>query len=255
MADFQEARILLVEDDEIFADEFASLLASAGYDVRSIGALDRMLEEVDGFDPDLVLLDQFVRGQDSLLRVTDLRSRYPGPVVFVTSNNDESDRILGLELGADDFIMKLQKPREMLARIRAVLRRSRSGADHGSDERAGGQAGVPQDDGAGHGVWVNDPMARSIRAPDETVLSLTSIEYDCLVYLAARRGQKVARDELFTAVLRRMAGRSHDRTIDNLISRLRRLLSPYLGGTNPIQSVRGSGYVFVGFDLVGARVN
>src|ERR1700722_407482 len=119
-----DGRILLVEDDRAFATEFCAFLDTFGYFAEVATSLDQLKAVLESDEFELIILDQFLNGQDSLRYLAELRQKHLGGLIILTNNQDEADRILGLELGADDFIPKTQKPREILARVRAVLRRS-----------------------------------------------------------------------------------------------------------------------------------
>ncbi len=223
-----DGRILLVEDDQAFAGEFCAFLDSFGYSPRVEFSLDQ-LKFVSGSDQfDLIILDQFLNGQDSLRFLPELRQRHAGGLIILTNNQDEADRILGLELGADDFIPKTQKPREILARVRAVLRRS-------------GRADTPTS-----AAWEIDQARREVRGPDRQALPLTTAEYTLLLYIAGRQGQVIDRDELYRAVIGREKAGPFDRTLDNLISRVRKVIATRSDYADAFKSVRGRGYFYAG---------
>lgn len=225
-----DGRILLVEDDQVFASEFCAFLDTFGYAPQVETSLDN-LRSVAGSSPfNLIILDQFLNGQDSLRFLPELRQRHTGGLIILTNNQDEADRILGLELGADDFIPKTQKPREILARVRAVLRRSgRSGS------------AVPA-----AAAWEIDQARREVRGPDRQPLPLTSAEYSLLLYVVIRQGAVIDRDELYRAVIGREKAGPFDRTLDNLISRVRKVIATSSDYADAFKSVRGRGYFYAG---------
>lgn len=184
---------------------------------------------------DLIILDQFLNGQDSLRLLPEIRQRHAGGLIILTNNQDEADRILGLELGADDFIPKTQKPREILARVRAVLRRS-----------------VPQQPAPQAG-WEVDRLRREVRAADGQALPLTSAEYTLMAYVAGHQGEVIDRDDLYRAVIGREKAGAFDRTLDNLISRVRKAIAARSDYHDAFKSVRGRGYFYAGppLTLVG----
>ena len=235
-------RVLIVEDDATFAQELAGMLGSSGMQTLQVSDLSDVDPAIDRFKPDLIVLDQFLGAQDALSHVGRLSVQHTTPIVMLTGNSDEVDRVIALEIGADDFISKLQRPREILARIRAVLRRACGPCPAAPDTRS-----VP--DSPTSTAWKVKRSARRITTPTGTVLTLSSREYDCLIYLMDRTGKPVSRSELFEHVLRRAPRGPDDRSVDNMISQIRRRISPFLDDANPIQSSRNEGYVFVGFEF------
>ena len=242
--------ILIVEDDEAFATELTHLLTMSDLRVDWTDTLDHIEEKAASGQYDLIILDQFVRGRDAVAMLFNIQRHHTGALLILSGNQDETDRILALEMGADDFVCKTQRPREILARIRAVLRRvdrlppAKFEADGTSHE---------PDDAFGVEQWLLDEARRDIRTPRGEIITLTALQYDALVYMATRRGQLLSRAELYRHIIRRPAANPLDRTLDNLISRLRRDLTPYCGDTPLFKSVRGQGYVFIGFDLVPVK--
>lgn len=234
--------VLLVEDDDSFAQEFGEYLQNHGLTSTRIASLDNLGDQIRHLAPRVVLLDQFVGGSDALMLLSQLRTVYGGGLIVLTANRDETDRVVGLELGADDFIVKTQPPREILARLRAVIRRSMPAA---ATEEV---VDLPVEDTGGRGGWLIDLARRALFAPDGTQVRLTSTEFELLAYLSERTGQTATRAELYAAILRRPAYGSDDRAIDNLVSRLRAALAPFLPRHNPIKSMRGIGYIFIGLE-------
>lgn len=234
--------VLLVEDDDNFAREIAEYLQNHGLTSTRVASLDNLAERIRALAPRAVLLDQFVGGSDALMLLPQLRAAYAGGLVVLTGNRDETDRVVGLELGADDFIIKTQPPREVLARLRAVIRRSTPAP------AVEASADSPAQPLAGYGGWAMDVERRTLFAPDGTQVHLTSTEFELLAYLSARIGQTATRAELYGAILRRPPYGSEDRAIDNLVSRVRAALTPFLLRHNPIKSMRGIGYIFVGLE-------
>lgn len=222
-------RILIIDDDTELSGLLRELLTPEGYDIdthpggadaasRALGGgyglviLDVMLPEVNGFD---VLRD--------IRRSSDL------PVILLTARGDDVDRIVGLEIGADDYLPKPFNPRELTARIRAVLRRTHPRAHDG--DRI-----IVVDD------VVVDPGARSV-SRDHVVVDVTTVEFDILRMLVASAGQVVAREDLSQAVLGRALD-PFDRSIDMHISKLRRKLGDAADGSERIKTVRGVGYIY-----------
>jgi two-component system, OmpR family, response regulator len=222
-------RALLVDDDHKLAELLAAYLRP--HDVVVAHAPDgaRGLAALDGGGVDIVLLDVMMPGLDGLDVLRRLRARSAVPVVMLTARGDETDRVVGLELGADDYLAKPVYPRELLARIRAVLRRT---APRAPDQRlVVGDLEV-------------DPAARTARIGAGEPLPLTALEFDLLLALAERAGRVVSRDALWEA-----AGRGDvavgDRTVDVHVSHLRAKLGDDAREQRRLKTVRGAGYLLV----------
>lgn len=221
--------ILIVEDDEVLAGEVAQTLTRYGMTPLRASDWETALGLVRARAPDLVLLDQWLGDQDTVASLPEMRQLSAAPIVILTGNRSEVDRIIGLELGADDFLLKPISGRELVARIRARLRVM--------PERVEAPA-PPQ------GEWqISEPDRRVFR-PDGTPLSLTSAEFDLLALLARSPGTVHDRESLTRAVLRRPY-RPEDRSIDNLVSQVRQKIGSE--GDNVISTVRGAGYTFTRF--------
>lgn len=219
-------RVLLIDDDARLFELLATFLGDHGITLsraqngrEGLGALDQ-----GAFDA--VLLDVMMPGLDGLDVLRRIRQKSQLPVVMLTAKGDETDRVVGLELGADDYVPKPFSPRELLARLRAVLRRSSPTA--GSEELRVGDL-------------VIDVGARLVRMGDRTP-ELTGIEFDILLALARRAGRPVARESLLAE-----AGRSDvvvgERTVDVHVSHLRQKLGDDPKTPRLIKTVRGLGYV------------
>ena len=163
-----------------------------------------------------------------------LRSQSNVPIVMLTAMGEETDRIIGLELGADDYVPKPFNPRELLARIRAVLRRAGDGTEHRADAQGSRSWRF--------GGWVLEPARRRLLNPDGVEVPLTGGEYDLLVALAERPHRVLTRDMLLDLLRGRQAG-PFDRAIDVAVSRLRRKLEDDGRHAQLIKTVRGGGYV------------
>ncbi len=231
--------IILVEDDLTFAQELVEFLEAHGLTTSHLVTLDDLAGRLRDDHPDLLILDQFVAGNDSLPYLADVKTAFDGGVVVLTGNQDRTDRIVALESGADDFIAKSLDPRELLARLRAVLRRASSVA-------AKAPSASPQP--AADGTWQIDTRRLELRAPSRALVPLTRTEFQAMLVLVQKAGHMVTRDKLSTMVLERPFS-PLDRSVDNMISRIRKALEPHLGGQPAISSVRGKGYVFDAFSL------
>jgi len=182
----------------------------------------------------LVVLDLMLPGESGLDLARWLRSQGNVPIVMLTAMGEETDRIIGLELGADDYVPKPFNPRELLARIRAVLRRAGEAADRRID------ASVVQT--LHFAGWILEPARRRLLNPDGVEVPLTGGEYDLLVALAERPNRVLTRDMLLDLLRGRQAG-PFDRAIDVAVSRLRRKLEDDGRHAQLIKTVRGGGYV------------
>jgi two-component system response regulator CpxR len=221
--------ILLIDDDVELCELVTDYLGGEGFEVEATHAGDEGLERARSGDHELVILDVMLPGLPGFEVLRRLRETSSLPVVMLTARGDEVDRIVGLEMGADDYLPKPFNPRELAARIRAVLRRAEATPD------AGGVLAV--------GDLVVDLGERSVRVAGAEVV-LTGVELAVLEALARSAGRVVSRDELSRAALDRRAS-ALDRSLDVHISNLRRKLGPAAGGGERIKTVRGTGYQLV----------
>jgi two-component system OmpR family response regulator len=243
---FSPNDVLLVDDDDTFAEELGAYLISHGFEVDRSKTMEQAFERITNNMPDIVILDQFLGTVDSLSMINQLRQQFSGGLMVLTGNVESTDRIVGLELGADDFVSKVISPREILARLRSLLRRPQAYANSASEE-------VLMADNRPHiGRWVLDTSRHELFGPDGQLVHLTSAEFGTLRHLNAHKGQPVSRDDLSRAVLHRRFD-ALDRSIDNLVSRLRKKFESLDPNCRVLKTVRGEGYVFVGFDHDEAR--
>ena len=231
--------VLIVEDDVALADEMALTLADYGMRAIVANTWDAAIAEVNAQQPDLVILDQRLGRVDTLPRIGTLRALTAAPVLMLTGNRAETDRIVALEIGADDFLLKPISGRELVARIRAHLRRHQQARPA---ERAAATGDAPA--AAQPGGWALLMVERELRRGDGSLVPLTGAEFDLLAVLAEAPGQPVDRETLTKRVLRR-PWRPDDRALDNLVMHLRRKLGA--GGERAITAIRSQGYVFTGF--------
>jgi DNA-binding response OmpR family regulator len=225
------ARLLLVEDDPKLAALVQEYLQKNGLHVDIETRGDRAAERILRERPDLVLLDIMLPGADGFTICRDIRPSYDGPIVMLTARDEDLDELLGLELGADDYISKPVQPRLLLARIHAVMR------------RYSGTAATPSTARLVCGDFEIDSSNREAKLKG-TPLSLTTAEFDLLWLLASNAGQVLSRDD----ILRNVRGFGYDgtdRSIDLRISRLRRKLNDDPVEPRRIKTVRGAGYLFV----------
>lgn len=224
------SKILLVEDDQRLASLVQSFLQQHGFDVQVCDnglAADAMCR---AFEPDLVVLDLMLPGQDGFAVCRALRQWYKSPILMLTAKQSDIDQVLGLELGADDYVIKPVEPRVLLARIHALLRRSQPNQPLDSSRLAFGKLQLSQ-------------SAREAYYDGELV-ELTSYEFDLLWMLAQNAGQTVRRE----AIHKQIIGREYDgldRTVDVRVSHLRRKLGDNAETPFRIKTVWGKGYLFV----------
>lgn len=233
-ADVQPAtHVLVVDDDEEIRLLLARFLHNHGFIVTAARNGFEMREALDSKTIDLVILDLMLPGEDGLALCRKLRESSQIPVIMLTAMGDETDRIIGLEMGADDYLPKPFNPRELLARAKAVLRRTSATALEGSKGSAVKFAG-----------WRLDLVRRELISPDGAVTELTGGEYDLLVAFVEHPQRVLNRDQLLDLARGRTAS-SFDRSIDVQVSRLRRKLEGDPHRQTVIKTVRGAGYLFV----------
>jgi DNA-binding response OmpR family regulator len=222
--------VLLADDERELTDEMAAYLARYGLRTLVANSFPAALALLETHQPDAIILDQRLGPVDTLPHLPELRARTDAPILIVTGNREETDRVLGLELGADDFLVKPVSGRELVARLRARIRRPSSAP----------AAAPPKRD-----RWRLQPLERRLVRPDGSVVDLTTAEFDLLAALAATPGEVQTRDALTRTVFRR-PWRAGDRAVDNAVLHLRQKLEPELG-ERCIVTIRQVGYVFIGF--------
>jgi two-component system OmpR family response regulator/two-component system response regulator RstA len=222
--------ILLVEDDLRLAELVSRYLESSGFRVAIATRGDEVVAKVEHEPPDLVILDLGLPGEDGFTICRQLRHHYTNPILILTARDSDIDHVLGLELGADDYVVKPVEPRVLLARIGALLRRSRTLA---RSERKTLQ----------FGRLVINMTSRSVHL-DGQAISLSGNEFDLLMYLASHAGEIQSRETLFKDLFKREYD-GMDRMLDIRISRLRRKLGDEAETAERIKTVWGQGYLFV----------
>ena len=221
--------VILVEDDPPLRTLTARALQENGYIVRPAASAPEMWLAFEAGPPDLVILDIMLPGTSGIDLCRQIRKKSEVPIIFVSAKGSEADRVLGLELGADDYLAKPFGTRELIARIRAVLRR---GPDRQGEER--------QNIARFEGWEVSFPR-RELKSPGGAVVDLTGAEFDLLASFLGHPQRVIARERLIELSRTRL-GDSSDRSIDVLVSRLRRKLGGD-GQAAPIVTVRGVGYM------------
>ena len=223
-------RILVIDDDAELCKLVARFLSAEGFRVETVRTSTQGVERARSGEHELIVLDVMLPGMDGFEILRRLRAESRTPVLMLTARGDDLDRILGLEIGADDYLPKPFNPRELAARIRAILRRANASASAPSSAPL-----VVAD------LELN-PNSRVARIRGE-VLNLTTIEFDLLDKFMKSVGRVIGREELVKEVLGREFS-PFDRSIDTHVCNLRRKIGPYSNGTERIKNVRGVGYLF-----------
>lgn len=222
------ARILVVDDDPGIREVLCDYLAQHGYQAFGVGSATEMDRALAATPPDAVVLDLMMPGEDGLSVVRRLSGKGP-PIIMLSAMGEDTDRIVGLELGADDYLAKPCNPRELLARVRAVLRRPREGD-------------APSTPGLCFAGWRLDLLRRELTRPDGGAVTLSSGEFALLRAFAERPSRVLTRDQLLEAA-RGSDADVFDRAMDVQISRLRKKLDDG-SGSELIVTLRGEGYMF-----------
>ncbi len=218
-------RVLIVEDEEKIAGLLRDYLQQAGYDTHWIARGDKVVDWVKSNRPDIVLLDIMLPGKDGLSICREIRAFSNVPVIVVTARVEEIDRLLGLELGADDYVCKPFSAREIVARVKAILRR----------------VGEPSIEEAGNYRGLHIDAERFEASVDGVALELTPVEFRVLALLARSPGRVYSRDALIDSMY--LDGRVvSDRTVDSHVKNLRKKLVAATGDDAWIRSIYGVGY-------------
>ena len=226
--------ILIVDDDAEIRGLLGEYLRKQGYRATAVADGKGLRAALEQSRPDVIVLDLMLPGEDGLALCRDLRARSEIPIVMLTARGDETDRIVGLEMGADDYVAKPFNPRELLARVKSVLRRARSLPDNLKRE----ESGVCRFAG-----WALDLATRNLTAPDDVVVPLSGTEFRLLRIFLEHPNRVLTREQLIDLMLSRDAA-PFDRAIDVQVSRLRQRLREDAKEPAIIKTVRGQGYVF-----------
>ena len=232
-------RVLVVDDDPSVREMLAEYLGGHGYEVVQADRGTAMREAVEASLPDVVLLDLNLPGEDGLSLARFLRERFDVGIIIVTGATGVADRVAGLEIGADDYVMKPFELRELLARIKSVLRRMQARAP------AAVTVGTATPSGrAAVGACTLDMSSHQLFAADGHEIPLTAMEFDLLKVFLDHPNQVLTRDQLLT-LTRNREWEPFDRSIDIRIARVRRKVEADPDKPQAIRTVRGAGYVFV----------
>jgi len=219
-------RALLIEDDRKLAALLTEFLGQHGVEATVASDSAQALAALSGSRFDILLVDLMLPGMDGLALTRKIRERWNTPLIMVTARGDDADKIVGLELGADDYLAKPFNPRELLARIRAVLRRAEPGE-------------TPRFQSGG---LIIDFAAREVTV-DGNRQTLTAHEYELLCALARNAGRVLTRDQLLDEMKGEAADEAFDRSIDVHVSRLRQKIEPDPRRPRYVKTVRGAGYL------------
>jgi two-component system phosphate regulon response regulator OmpR len=237
-------RVLVVDDDGAIRRMLVEYLGAHGYAVREAGDGQSLRSQLEADLPDVVLLDVNLPGEDGLTLARYLREHYDVAIIMVTGAGETVDRILGLEMGADDYVTKPFDPRELRARIKSVLRRMQpnGAAPNGAaGERRDGRAPAGR---IRIGRCALDLASRQLFDGDGADVPITAMEFDLLKTFIEHPNQVLTRDRLLT-LTRNRSWEPFDRSIDIRITRLRRKVEADPDNPLAIRTVRGAGYMFV----------
>ncbi|MDE1147609.1 MAG: response regulator [Azospirillaceae bacterium] len=229
----ENIHLLVVDDDREIRDLLTRYLTRHGYRVTAARDGQEMRKFLADRNIDLIVLDLMLPGEDGLALCRAIRAESGPPVVMLSAMGEDADRILGLEIGADDYLPKPFNPRELVARIKAVLRRSQ-GSTNGAAPAAGAFS---------FAGYMLDPAQRRLSAASGEEIALTAGEYELLLALVQRPRRVLSRDDLLEITRGRAAG-PFDRSIDVQISRLRRKIEVDPADPAIIKTVRSGGYIF-----------
>ena len=227
----ESPRLLLVDDEAALREPLAEYLSRQGFSVDQAASAAQARSHLRAQTPDLALLDIMMPGEDGLALCRHLVESRSIPVIFLTARGEATDRIVGLEIGADDYVVKPFDPRELVARIRSVLRRASRGNPPAANNELFEFEG-----------WRLDPLKRRLANPDGAAVAISSAEFRLLLAFLEHPRQVLDRDRLLDMVQGREA-HLFDRAVDNQISRLRRKIETDNRNPQLIQTVWGGGYM------------
>lgn len=231
-----QTTLLLVDDDSEICELLSDLLRKYGYSVLTAGDGKQMFNLMNEHVVDLIVLDVMLPGEDGLTLCRKLRSQSSLPIIMLTANSEDTDRIIGLEMGADDYMAKPFNPRELVARIKAVLRRSQD--SNAQLLKNNGESDIYEFAG-----WQMETASRRLLSPEKIEIILSAGEYALLNIFITRPRRVLSRDQLLELLHNRTYG-PFDRSIDIQVSRLRQKLDDDPKKPQIIKTVRGGGYLF-----------
>ena len=227
-------RALIVDDDREICALLCTYLADFGIEARGVHDGAAMRRAIAEQTPDVIILDLMLPGEDGLTLCRQLRTNGNIPVIMLTARGEPADRVVGLELGADDYVVKPFDPRELVARVHTVLRRARGD---------GKPAGAGESERISFEGWSLDVGTRQLTTPRQMVVPLSNAEFRLLWTFIERPRRVLNRDQLMDAA-RGQSSTAYDRSIDLLVSRLRQKLDDDPRDPKLLKTVRGEGYLF-----------
>jgi len=230
----RKGHILVIDDDPDLRDTLHEYLEMQGFEVSSVADGDGMRRVLAGQPADLVVMDLHLPGEDGLALTRQLRAGGPLGIIMLTGASDPVDRVVGLEMGADDYMAKPVDLRELLARVKSVLRRSRPSAE--APAQAGQRVAM--------GNCAIDLEAHRLYGPDGQEIEITAMEFDLLKAFAGNPNRVLSRERLLD-LAHQSGAEVFDRSIDVRITRLRRKLESDPEKPQVLKTVRGAGYIFV----------
>ncbi|MCB4861135.1 response regulator [Sphingobium sp. PNB] len=228
----ERPHLLLVDDERSIREPLAQYLGRNGFRVTAVENASEARMRLNANAIDLVILDIMMPGEDGLSLCRHIRETSEIPVILLTAKSEETDRIVGLEMGADDYVLKPFSPRELVARIKVIFRRVATGGQR-----------VTAPDGATYAFanWLLKTQERTLVDGEGVALPLSTAEYNLMLAFATRPNQVLSRDQLLDITQGREAN-AFDRAIDNQISRLRKKMEPDPKNPTLIKTVWGGGY-------------
>jgi two-component system phosphate regulon response regulator OmpR len=231
MSSLPTPHILVVDDDPNLRELLVSYLSTNGFTVASAGDGEAMWAALAQATADAIVLDLMLPGEDGLALTRALRTKSSVPILMLSARGEEVDRVVGLEMGADDYLTKPFSPRELVARLRALLRRSQTLV-----------AEAPINEVQSFGPFIVDPQSHRLFRDGQEV-PLTSADYELLIVLVTQPNRVLSRDTLFD-MMRGYERDAFDRSIDNRVARLRRKIENDPAAPTYIRTVRSEGYLF-----------
>jgi two-component system, OmpR family, response regulator len=231
-----QQRLLVVDDDQGLRETLADFFEIEGYAVAQAANVREARAQLAAAEPDLMLLDINMPGGDGLTFAGEMRAHSSIPIIILSGKGGMVDRVVGLEVGADDYLAKPFELRELIARVRAVLRRAKPTVSQLAP------AGASTQKTARFSAFVFKPDQRALVGPNGEPVDLTGAEYNLIAAFIDRPNRVLSRDAI-ADLTRKDDWEAFDRSIDTLVSRLRRKLAPHSDASQLIQTVRGEGYV------------
>jgi two-component system OmpR family response regulator len=229
-------QVLVIDDDQAIRELLAEYLSKSNFDVITAEDGIEMDKQLLAAQPDLIILDIMLPGEDGFILCQRIRQTSHVPIIMLTANSDEMDRVLGLEIGADDYIAKPFSPRELLARIKALLRRTQFASE---ENQAGAKARYLL-----FSNWKLDTKQHLLIDENKQEISLTGADFQLLTLFLENANSAISRDQICQALHGRDAF-ANERAIDVHVSRLRQCLKDDAKSPKIIKTIRGAGYVFI----------